>query len=98
MDRTVQLLTAHVVALAIDPTEDVCNAATEVARVSRGDAAVLFEVHEKVRRLSATHPGPEADRALVIVEGAIERLDSLTRHPSTGSQAPVGSPWMLLRP
>lgn len=81
--RTAQLLTAHVLMLALDTDQTVHDCAVEVARVSRGEAAVLYQVHERVRRLAATHPGAQGDRALAIVDGATERLDSLQRHPST---------------
>ena len=80
--RTAQLLTAHVLMLALDEDQTVPDCAVEVARVSRGELSVLYEVHERVRRLAATHPGVQSDRALGIVEGATERVDSLSRHPS----------------
>jgi hypothetical protein len=81
--RTAQLLTAHVLMLALDEDQTVQDGAVEVARVSRGALPVLYAVHERVRRLAVAHPGSRSDRALAIVEGATERLDSLQRHPST---------------
>jgi hypothetical protein len=81
--RTAQLLTAHVLMLALDEDQIVEDCAVEVARVSRGEVTVLYEVHECVRRLATTHPGSQGQRALAIVDGATERVDSLHRHPST---------------
>jgi hypothetical protein len=80
--RTAQLLTAHVLMLALDAHESIEDCAVEVARVSRGELSVLYDVHARVRRLSDDHPGDQADRALAIVEGASDRVDSLSRHPS----------------
>ena len=81
--RAVQLLTAHVLALALDADQSVRDCGAEVARVSRGELGVLYQVHERVRRLAIAHPGTQADRALDIVDGATERIDSLNRHPSS---------------
>lgn len=81
--RTAQLLTSHVLMLALDEEQAVQDCAVEVARVSRGDLSTLYEVHERVRRLASEHPGVRSERALTIVDAAIGRVDSLHRHPSS---------------
>jgi hypothetical protein len=81
--RGVQLLTARALMLALDRGQSIADAAAELARCSGGDLGSLRQTTEQVRALAEEHPGPDATRAVAIVDGAVDRVASLSRHPST---------------
>lgn len=83
--RSVQLLTARALSVALDPSFTLADASAELARHSRGEVDTLWEVLDAVELLAEEHPGPDATRAAMVVEGALMRIRSLHRHPSASA-------------
>ncbi|MGY6501238.1 MAG: hypothetical protein ACXIVQ_10160 [Acidimicrobiales bacterium] len=77
-----QLLTADAVALALDPSQHVSDAAIELVRRAGGDVELLEAVAANLTEMTRTRPGVSARRATGIVEAALRRARSLQRHPS----------------
>ncbi|MFP4514107.1 MAG: hypothetical protein ACLFRV_14280 [Acidimicrobiales bacterium] len=88
-DRKVALLTARALALALDTSRGIADASADLARFSSGDEAGLEDAADQVHAIAAEHPGPDAARARLIVDGAVRRVASLNRHPSSGHPATV---------
>jgi hypothetical protein len=81
--RSVQLLTSRALMAALDPSLTLEEASAELARHSRGDVDVLWDVLDAVELIADEHPGPDATRSVMVVEGALIRIRSLQRHPSS---------------
>lgn len=80
--RAAQVLTADAVALALDPSHHVADAAVELVRRSGGDVELLEEVATRLSEITRTRPGVSARRATGIADAALRRARSLQRHPS----------------
>lgn len=88
-DRKVQLLTARALALALDTSRAIADASADLTRYSGGDEAAVEDAAEQVHAIAADHPGHDAARARLIVDGAVRRIASLQRHPSSGRSGTV---------